>query len=285
MPRVIAQALAVGRRIGLASKARPTRRRRKHGPVAQRSEQGTHNPLVAGSIPAGPTRSEDISDLAVRHSDYIRTTIASMNGTKTEVAPGVWRLRIYVGRNSKGFPVQRSKTIRIPGAITKPGAGKRLADRELANMIAEVSNGRAAVGAETVDNLLDRFLEHSQSLGRSPTTLRKYRSIADSVVRPQLGEIKLTKLTAQDLDRLYAKLSTKGNRATTVRRVHALLSVSLHQAKKWKLVSENVALDATPPPIYPERAAAPTPDEVRPRLSRLQRPWTPGWRPCCSSPR
>ena len=25
------------------------------GPVAQRSEQGTHNPLVVGSIPTGPT--------------------------------------------------------------------------------------------------------------------------------------------------------------------------------------------------------------------------------------
>src|SRR4051794_27836511 len=28
-----------------------------NGPVAQWSEQGTHNPSVAGSIPAGPTRS------------------------------------------------------------------------------------------------------------------------------------------------------------------------------------------------------------------------------------
>ena len=27
-----------------------------HGPVAQRSEQGTHNPLVAGSNPAGSTK-------------------------------------------------------------------------------------------------------------------------------------------------------------------------------------------------------------------------------------
>ena len=26
-----------------------------HGPVAQRLEQGTHNPLAAGSNPAGPT--------------------------------------------------------------------------------------------------------------------------------------------------------------------------------------------------------------------------------------
>ena len=26
-----------------------------HGPVAQRLEQGTHNPLVVGSNPTGPT--------------------------------------------------------------------------------------------------------------------------------------------------------------------------------------------------------------------------------------
>ena len=32
-----------------------TVKRAGEGPVAQRSEQGTHNPLVAGSIPAGPT--------------------------------------------------------------------------------------------------------------------------------------------------------------------------------------------------------------------------------------
>ena len=32
-----------------------------HGPVAQRLEQGTHNPLVAGSNPAGPTNFDDLT--------------------------------------------------------------------------------------------------------------------------------------------------------------------------------------------------------------------------------
>jgi hypothetical protein len=27
-----------------------------HGPIAQRLEQGTHNPLVPGSNPGGPTK-------------------------------------------------------------------------------------------------------------------------------------------------------------------------------------------------------------------------------------
>jgi integrase len=193
-----------------------------------------------------------------------------VNGTKREVAPGVWRLRVYVGRNANGFPVQRSKTIRVPDKNPKAGAGKRLAERGLANMIAEVNKGNTAGGTETVGDLLDRFLEHSESLGRSPTTLRKYRSIADSVVRPDLGTIKLVKLTALDLDRLYAKLTKKGNQPTTVRRVHALIGASLAQGKKWKLVNENVALDATPPPIHPARIDAPTPDEVRAILAAAE---------------
>lgn len=182
----------------------------------------------------------------------------------------MWRLRVYVGRNANGFPVQRSKTIRVPDKNPKAGAGKRLAERGLANMIAEVNKGNTAGGTETVGDLLDRFLEHSESLGRSPTTLRKYRSIADSVVRPDLGTIKLVKLTALDLDRLYAKLTKKGNQPTTVRRVHALIGASLAQGKKWKLVNENVALDATPPPIHPARIDAPTPDEVRAILAAAE---------------
>ncbi len=35
----------------------------KLGPVAQRSEQGTHNPLVVGSNPTGPTSSNSIKSI------------------------------------------------------------------------------------------------------------------------------------------------------------------------------------------------------------------------------
>ena len=184
-----------------------------------------------------------------------------MNGTKTEVAPGVWRLRVFVGRNANGNPIQRSKTVHAPEH--KPGAGTRLADRELARMITEASKGSTATGNETVGQLLDRFLEHSESLGRSPTTLREYRRIAETVLRPELGRIKLSRLTALDLDRLYAKLTAKGNKATTVRRAHALIGASLHQAERWDLVDRNVAHRATPPPVHGAEVTAPSPGEVQ----------------------
>ena len=184
-----------------------------------------------------------------------------MKGTKTEIAPGVWRLRVYEGRKANGSPVQRSKTLHAPES--KPGAGVRLADRELAKMIAEVSKGGTSAGDVTVGELLDQFLDHAKARDRSPTTLRKYRSIVETVLRPELGRIKLSKLTARDLDRLYAKLTAKGNKATTVRRVHALIGAALHQAERWDLVDRNVAPRATPPPVHAAEIVAPSPDEVQ----------------------
>lgn len=184
-----------------------------------------------------------------------------MQGTKTEIGPGVWRLRVYAGRRANGTPIQLSKTVHGPEA--KPGSGTRLADRELAKMVAKVASGSVVTCAATVSDLLDRWLDHCDSLGRSPTTMRKYRQIAEAVVRPELGKIRLTKLTAADLDRLYAKLTAKGNKATTVRRVHSLVGAALHQAERWSMVERNVALRATPPPVHPAQVKAPTPHQVQ----------------------
>ncbi|MGH9100403.1 MAG: hypothetical protein ACRDV8_09270, partial [Acidimicrobiales bacterium] len=133
----------------------------------------------------------------------------------------MWRLRVFAGRRANGTPIQKTKTVVAPEALkgkAKPGAGTRLADRELAKMIADVAKGYTASGTETVAELVDRWLTHCESIVRSPTTVRKYRSIATAVVAPELGKVRVAKLTASDLDRLYAKLTAKGNKATTVRR-------------------------------------------------------------------
>jgi integrase len=181
-----------------------------------------------------------------------------MAGTKQEIRPGVWRLRVYVGRSPTGSPIYDSDTVHTGNG--RPGSGVREADRLLAAMVAK---GKRAEKPGTVDDLLTRWLDHSQSLGRSETTLREYRRIADRIIRPALGTIKLTRLKASDLDKLYAKLTSKGNKATTVRRVHALIAVALHQAEKWELVERNVSRQATPPPIHPAQVEAPSPKEVQ----------------------
>jgi integrase len=183
-----------------------------------------------------------------------------MKGSMIEVRPGVWRLRVFVGRNAQGSPIQAMRTVSAPTA--RPGAGKRLAERELAAMVAAASSGKLAVENGSVEQLIKSWLDHIEP-NRSPTTMRKYRDLADRVVVPEFGSLKLRSLSARHLDALYAKLSAKGNKATTIRRVHALIGASLHQAEKWDLIDVNVARKASPPPVRPEQIQAPSPTEVR----------------------
>jgi integrase len=177
-----------------------------------------------------------------------------MRGSITEVRAGVYRLRVYAGRDGKRQPRFVNKTVHM---------GKRDADRELRKMVDAVERGNTGTSTTTVSDLLDRWLDHCQQMDRSPTTLRSYHRLADKIVKPELGSVKLSKLGPADLDRLYGKLTKKGLKATSVRRVHALMSAALHQAERWGWIETNVARRASPPPVKPVRMQPPDVDQVR----------------------
>jgi len=56
----------------------------------------------------------------------------------------------------------------------------------------------------TFGSLLDEWPALSESIRRSPKTLHEYRRKINTSIRPTLGARALDKLTALDLDRLYA---------------------------------------------------------------------------------
>jgi len=64
-------------------------------------------------------------------------------------------------------------------------------------MVAKVANGNVSTGSETVEELLHAWLDHIGP-NCSPTTIRKYRDLADRIVIPELGTVRLKALTAGD---------------------------------------------------------------------------------------
>ena len=161
-------------------------------------------------------------------------------------------------RTRTGSPIQRSETF---------AGGRRAADKRLAAMVAEAASGRYGGGQETFGALLDQFLKHCAVRGLSPTTMKEYRRIASTNLDPLRG-VRLAKLTTRHLDRLYAAMMARGNSAATIRRTHALARVALHQGRRWRMVSVNVAEDASPPSEPRDEVKAPTPEEVQ-RIVRI----------------
>ncbi|MGH2627615.1 MAG: tyrosine-type recombinase/integrase, partial [Anaerolineales bacterium] len=76
--------------------------------------------------------------------------------------------------------------------------------------------------------------------------------------------VKLSRLTAADLDAYYLHLERKGGLApSSIRQVHAVVSGALRQAVKWRWIAANPARDASLPPARRSRIEPPSPAKVR----------------------
>lgn len=108
----------------------------------------------------------------------------------------------------------------------------------------------------TLAGLMDRWLDFKASQVR-PATLESYRMLLDQYVKPEIGDIRLDKLTALNLQEFYSKLPSlsqqkKGKErkplsARTCKYVHTLIKGILDQAVRWDLLWRNVADQVMPP--------------------------------------
>jgi len=184
-----------------------------------------------------------------------------MTGTKRERSPGHWQLRVYVGKDSRGRPIQVSRSF---------SGGVRAAGKALANLVAEVDAQKLHPSTVTVGQLLDRWLEHSEPR-RSVTTMIGYRRKIEHALRPAFGSIRLGRLRADVIDARYREWLDSGLSPTTVRQYHAILSAALNQAVKWGWIAENVAVRTSPPSARRVQLAVPTPKEIQAIIARAER--------------
>jgi integrase len=141
--------------------------------------------------------------------------------------------------------------------------GARAADEALRNLIDEQAPVPADGRRVTVGQLLNRWLDECERLELSPTTLRNYRSQIELRIRPELGKIMITDLSAKHLDDLYRRMKSADLSAKTIRNCHAILSSALHQAARWGWVRENIAERAKPPRLSQRRVQVPSVETVR----------------------
>jgi integrase len=182
-----------------------------------------------------------------------------MNGTKTEWAPGRWRLRVYVGRDpATGRPRQASRQF---------AGSKKEADAALRRFVAEVEQGRVRSTHPTVKDVLDEWMAHRTA---TPLTLAGDRGYIDRRIVPVLGQVRLDRLTARHLDQAYRAWLDEGLAPATVRKLHAIISAALHQAMKWEWTDRAVSQLASPPRPDGHLVRSISPDELV-RLIRAAR--------------
>lgn len=99
---------------------------------------------------------------------------------------------------------------------------------------------------QTLGQFLTEWLQtHKQSI--RPRSYERYEAIIRLHLIPTLGKVKLQKLTAQQLDRLYTQKLEEGLHPTTVTAIHNMLHTALEKAIRLGLLARNVCELVSPP--------------------------------------
>ncbi|BAR82929.1 DNA integration/recombination/invertion protein [Bacillus thuringiensis serovar tolworthi] len=117
---------------------------------------------------------------------------------------------------------------------------KKEAEKDVAKKITELHEGTFIQPSKvTVNTFLAEWIE-AKKINVKKSTYDEYRGIIKNHLIPHLGEIKLEKLNGMHIQKFYNKLNETLS-ANTINLVHTILSTSLNQAVKFKLIPFNPA--------------------------------------------
>ena len=135
--------------------------------------------------------------------------------------------------------------------------------RKLAVAIKAREDGLPPVSErQTVRQYMGHWLESTRPSLRPKTWLR-YEQLLRLHVVPEIGKVRLVRLSPQHLQRLYAGRLDAGLSPGSVVQLHAVLRRALGQAARWGLVARNVASLVTPPRRSRKEMATLSPEQAR----------------------
>jgi integrase len=116
---------------------------------------------------------------------------------------------------------------------------------------------------QTVVQFLEHWREQSLKPGAKPRSYESFSTIIEKHIAPELGRIRLDKLSPQQVQSLLNRKLKAGLSAQTVVNIRTVLRSALAQALKWGLVARNAAALVDPPRIVRPKAHALTAEQAR----------------------
>jgi len=125
----------------------------------------------------------------------------------------------------------------------------------------------------TVGQFLTRWLEVEVKPNKSRNTYRIYAGNVSKYLTPALGQIRLSDLKGEDVQKCLNKASAAGLSPATVRSINANLKCSLTTALRWHrsndVITHNAAKDAIVPPQMQYKATVLTLEDAKTFLASV----------------
>jgi integrase len=129
----------------------------------------------------------------------------------------------------------------------KNAANEKEAKKLLRQMLNARDEGSLSTGKLTVAQFVPQYLEAVRVRNVRPRTIEAYQEKLGKHILPSLGQVRLSRLTATQIEKLYGEKLDAGLSPATVGMVHQVLNQLLRVAKRRGLVGRIVTQDVDPP--------------------------------------
>lgn len=127
--------------------------------------------------------------------------------------------------------------------------------KKLDQALREQEQGILATGPQQkLGDFLNWWLEEVHKIKLRESTYRRYRSILNVHILPELGEIQLRKLTSQRIQTFFNKKSREKQSPSSVHAIYIILHSALKRAVKLRYIAYNPADGISIPSNKPQRA-------------------------------
>lgn len=156
-----------------------------------------------------------------------------MAGSIVEKGKNKYMVRVYMGQTEEGKRKYHSKTINGSPKDAQKYLNKVLREKDTGEFI-EPSK-------EYFNSYIDKWLKNTAKPRISAKTYRSYEQIVRLYLKPALGELKLSRITPDQIQKLYSDMTARELSPRTVRYAHTVLRSALQQANKWGKITRNPA--------------------------------------------
>ncbi len=204
--------------------------------------------------------------------------MASAKMRKNKNGNRVFRFRVMIDgvEYQKTFPGKND--LPIPATWSDKRA-KTEAQKQLALFEAECKRGAITNDKRTLEEYCRYVIDYKEATGAiKPLTISEYRYLLKNICASSLGRLRLSDITAKDINGFYKWLSEDGQNkntggklsAKTIKEHHVLIHSVLRHAVKEGILIFNPADNATPPKVKKKEAAYFTQEQIADILKALE---------------
>ena len=196
--------------------------------------------------------------------------MASITMRKHKDGKRVFRFRVMVNGEvfCKTWPDKKDEQIPLTWSDKR---AQNAADKQAALFESECKRGAVTNDKRTLAEYSNYVIDFKSSIGAlRQRTAEGYILLMRRVSASRLGKMRLSDITAKDINTFYKELSENGQNkrtggklsAKTIHEYHVLIHAVLRQAVKEKIILFNPADNATPPKLKRSEAAYLTPEQI-----------------------